>query len=152
MPCCGQGSRENGFSVTAMFCHGWWNSTTDQPQRAGLSSQYHATLGGGLLTVSSYVISNQLALWNDFTHDRVDPIHGDQEEQREKRTIPGLDAGYLHTIEFSGISSDVLAGAHWRNDSNDVLRRPTENREPLTPGQLAEVDYAGTFSKRIGFT
>lgn len=165
-----QGDRSDGFSITGMFYHDLWNAATDQPyqaiaegligrfgsldpsdggyaQRASLSSEYHAGLDGGQLHASAYVISNHLTLWNDFTHYLVDPINGDQEEQHEDRVTIGGDVSYAWTGTLAGVSNDLVAGLHARNDNANVLRLPTEDRVLLTPAQLAAVDYPASYSE-----
>jgi outer membrane receptor protein involved in Fe transport len=147
---------ELGFSVTAMFYHGLWNATTDQPiraideglisrygsldpsdggqaQRASLSSLFHAPVAGGTFTANAYVISNHLTLWNDFTHFLVDPVHGDQEAQHEDRTTVGGAVAYARRVDWLGVENRLLAGLQLRDDFNEVSRLPTQDRKALSP-------------------
>jgi len=165
------GDDQEGYSLTGMFYHDTWNAQTDQPeraltegllsspygeldpsdagdaQRASLSAIYYDHIGPGQINANAYVISNQLALWNDFTHFLIDPINGDQEEQHEDRATIGGDSSYVWTTQFAGVSQDLLTGVHGRFDFNDVLRVPTQDRVPLTPAQLAAVDYPSFYSE-----
>jgi outer membrane receptor protein involved in Fe transport len=162
------GDEHDGYSITGMLYHDMWNAITDQPeraiaegligrfgsldpsdggqaQRASLSAQWHATVGGGVLSANTYVIGNHLTLWNDFTHYLVDPINGDQEGQHEDRTTLGGDISYARTAAVAGINHDLLFGLHSRYDYNDVSRAPTADRIPLTDAQLEAVDYPSSF-------
>lgn len=165
------GDDERGYSVTGMFYHDLWNAQTDEPeralaeglitrfgeldpsdggqaQRASLSMNFHEQLGDGKLTASAYVIGNHLILWNDFTHYLVDPINGDQEQQREDRTTLGTDLGYARNYVWFGANTELVEGFHARYDFNEVSRVPTQDRLALTPAQLAAVDYPPYFSER----
>ena len=167
----GSGDDQNGYSLTGMFYHDLWNAQTDQPQRAlaegllatpygeldpsdagqaqrsSLSWNSHNQVGDGHLTVDGYVISNHLTLWNDFTHFLVDPVHGDQEQQHEDRLTLGGDASYARSSELFGLNVDWRTGLHARFDSNDVSRVPTQDRVPLTPAELAAVDYPSSYNE-----
>jgi outer membrane receptor protein involved in Fe transport len=145
------GDRTDGYSLTAMYYHGLWNATTDQPeraieeglisrygsldpsdggmaQRASLTAQLFKPLAGGQLNASAYVFGNRLTLWNDFTHFLIDPVHGDQEEQHEDRTVIGGNLDYGHAAPIFGLQNDVTVGLATRSDFNDVSRLPTEDR------------------------
>jgi hypothetical protein len=162
------GGDTKGYSLTALFYHDLWNATTDQPlraiqqgligrfgtldpsdggisQRASLSGQYHDSIANGMLAVSGYVISNQLTLWNDFTHDLVDPINGDQERQQENRTTLGADASYSQDLPMWGHDSTAVLGMHLRADFNQLSRLPTQDRVLLSTEQLAAADYPSSY-------
>jgi outer membrane receptor protein involved in Fe transport len=166
-----EGIPKDGLSLTAMFYHGLWNATTDQPERAvsqgligrfgsldpsdggqaqrgSLSAQYRKELDGGSLSASAYLISNQLTLWNNFTHFLTDPVHGDQEAQHEERWTVGGDVSIAHGADFADVHNDVLAGLHTRFDSNDVSHLPTEERMLLDTSDVAAVNAPLGFSER----
>ena len=148
------GDERDGSSLTAMFYHGLWNATTDQPERAfeegligrfgtldpsdggraqrgSLSGQYHASFGDGLFNANAYAVNTQLTLWNNFTHFLTDPVNGDQEEQTENRVIVGGSASYQVPVQTFGITTDWLAGMQIRYDINDVSRLATADRVVL---------------------
>jgi outer membrane receptor protein involved in Fe transport len=148
------GDDHDGYSVTGMFYHGLWNSTTDQPlraidegligrfgslnpsdggqaQRASLSARLFAGVGGGELSANLYLVDNQLTLWNDFTHFLVDPVNGDQEAQHEDRVTVGGSAHFTRTDEVFGLRNEWLIGVSTRFDFNDVSRLPTSDRVTL---------------------
>jgi outer membrane receptor protein involved in Fe transport len=149
-----QGNEQDGYSLTGMFCHDLWNSTTDQPeraiaqglitrfgsldpsdggqaQRASLTGQYFATVGDGQFAASAYAFSNHLTLWNDFTHYLVDPDNGDQEAQHEDRAATGAAASYSRMTQLFGFNNDLLTGMQVRYDFIDVSRTPTKDRVPI---------------------
>jgi outer membrane receptor protein involved in Fe transport len=148
------GDDHDGYSVTGMFYHGLWNSTTDQPlraidqgligrfgsldpsdggqaQRASLSARLFAGVGGGQFSANAYLINNQLTLWNDFTHFLVDPINGDQEAQHEDRVTVGGGAHFLRSGDLGAVRNEWLMGVSLRFDLNDVSRVPTADRVTL---------------------
>jgi outer membrane receptor protein involved in Fe transport len=148
------GDDYHGFSMTGMFYHGLWNSTTDQPvraivrglvgrfgsldpsdggqaQRASVSARFFTGIGGGQLAANGYVINNQLTLWNNFTHFLADPVNGDQEDQHEERITVGGGANFTRTDEIAGLRNEWSAGLSTRFDFNDVSRVPTLNRVTL---------------------
>jgi hypothetical protein len=143
-----QGGEHDGLTLTGMYYHGLWNSTTDQPeraiaagligrfgtldpsdggeaQRASLSARLHAGVGDGELAADAYVIDSQLTLRNDFTHFLVDPVNGDQEAQHEDRLTLGGGASFKRTGQWLGADTDMSAGAAARFDVNTVSRLPT---------------------------
>ena len=148
------GDQADGYSVTAMYYHGLWNATTDQPERAieeglisrygtlnpsdggiaqrtSLTAQLNKPVAGGDLNASAYVFGNRLTLWNDFTHFLVDPVHGDQEEQHEDRTVVGGNIDYGHAAPILGLQNDITVGLATRSDFNDVSRLPTLDRSVI---------------------
>jgi hypothetical protein len=163
-----EGDERDGASLTAMFYHGLWNATTDQPERAvgegligrfgsldpsdggraqrgSLSGQYHASFGDGLFNANAYAVTTQLTLWNNFTHFLIDPVNGDQEEQTENRVIVGGSASYQVPTQAFGIGTDWFTGVQIRYDINDVSRLPTADRVVLPPSahplNFSETDH-----------
>jgi len=150
----GEGDEREGYSLTGMFYHSEWNSTTDQPlraiteglidrfgsldpsdggqaRRASLSGEYFKPLGDGRLRLSLFVISSHLTLWNNFTHLLVDPVNGDQEAQHEDRRTLGGALSYSRTASLLGVSTEWLAGIQARFDSIEVSHLPTKERQLL---------------------
>jgi outer membrane receptor protein involved in Fe transport len=159
------GDDHDGYSITGSFLHDLWNATTDQPeraiaegpigrfgslnpsdggiaQRAILTGQDHLTTGPGQLTVDTYLASNDLILWNDFTHFLVDPVHGDQEEQHESRATVGGSISYAYPTQWFDRDNELLVGSQERYDFLIVQRIPTEDRVPipLTDHPLGAMD------------
>jgi outer membrane receptor protein involved in Fe transport len=152
-----EGDEHNGYSVTGMFYHQDWTNTTDIPiraiseglvpdrfgtldptdgghaLRASLSVQYHATLGNGQFSASSFFIYNRLHLFNDFTQYLFDPIHGDQEDQFENRRVLGGTASYSLPIALGPFQNEFVVGVLTRYDLLGVGRLPSEDQVPLSP-------------------
>jgi hypothetical protein len=150
-----QGDEQNGCSLTAMAYHALWTSTTDIPLRAiergvvpsrfgtldptdggrawreSLSFNQHATIGNGQWTSSAYFIDNQLHLYNDFTQNLVDPVHGDQEDQFENRRAFGAQTRFTLPLSVAGFPNEVSYGALLRDDILRVGRLPSEAQTPL---------------------
>jgi outer membrane receptor protein involved in Fe transport len=152
-----EGDAHDGYSATAMYYHQVWTNTTDIPiraiaeglvpdrfgtldptdggraQRASLSVNYHATLGDGQFSASGFFIYNQLHLYNDFTHFLTDPIHGDQEDQFERRRASGGAASYTLPVRLGAIQNEIATGGLMRYDLLGVGRSPSEDQIPLSP-------------------
>ena len=152
-----EGDDKNGYSVTAMVYHQLWTNTTDIPIRAiaeglvpnrfgtldptdggrawreSLSFNYHAMVSDGQFSASSFLIDNQLHLWNNFTHFLVDPVHGDQEDQFENRRTAGGQANYTLPVPFGSIDNVLSVGLLTRDDILRVGRLPSEGQMPLSP-------------------
>jgi outer membrane receptor protein involved in Fe transport len=159
------GDEHNGYSLTGMYYHQLWNSTTDIPvraitedlvpdrfgtlnptdggraQRASLSAQYCTTLGSGQFASSSFFIYNQLHLYNDFTHYLINPLDGDQEDQFENRRVYGGEAHYTFPVRIGPLDNEVLVGALTRYDLLDVGRLPSDDRVSL-PAQDEPPSYS----------
>ncbi len=152
-----EGDEHSGYSLTAMAYHGLWTNTTDIPLRAiteglvpnrfgtldptdggrawraSLSYDDHAGLGNGQLTSSAFFIDNQLHLYNDFTHDLIDSVHGDQEDQFENRRAFGGQSNYVVPLSLGEIPNQISVGGLVREDILRVGRIPSEGQVPLPP-------------------
>jgi len=165
------GTEHDGYSLTGMFYHDLWNSTTDQPeraiteglisrfgsldpsdggqaQRASLSLQYHRTIADGQISANAYAISNHLTLWNDFTHFLVDPVNGDQEAQHEDRMTVGASIAYQRPASLAGVDNELLAGIATRSDFNDLSRLPTKDRA-LIPAADDPLNFSESDTVRL---
>jgi hypothetical protein len=153
-----EGDERAGLTITGMYYHQLWTNTTDIPvrailedlvpdrfgtldptdgghaQRASLSVNYHACLGEGVFSVSSYLIYNELHLFNNFTHYLIDPLHGDQEDQHENRRVSGGSARYSFPLPFGAIENQVEVGTLARYDLLGVGRLPSEGQVPFYSG------------------
>ncbi len=169
-----QGDGNDGYSVTGMYYHQLWNSSTDIPlravvdglvadrfgtldpsdggraQRASLSARYDSTVGGGRLSANGFFEYNQLHIYNDFTHFLLDPVHGDQEMQFENRRVFGGALSYVQPLTFGGIATELTAGGRTRYDLLGVGRLHVEDRVPLpladAPPSYSDADQVYLFS------
>jgi hypothetical protein len=153
-----QGDSVDGYSLTGSLYHDIWHAQTDIPeraiserlvtrfgqldpsdqghaQRANLTAEAHATPGGSQLQASAYMFSNDLSLFNDFTHYLIDPVNGDQEEQHEQRTAAGGAISYEHRAELLGKDSELQVGTQLRYDFLDVSRLPSRDAQPIPAAQ-----------------
>jgi outer membrane receptor protein involved in Fe transport len=152
-----QGDQHDGYSVTGMYYHQTWTSTTDIPiraiadgvvpnrfgtldptdggraERASLSANYFSALGDGQLSASGFFIYNDLHLFNNFTHFLADPIHGDQEYQFESRRAMGGAANYTLPVPFGPFGNEFSVGGVTRYDQLGLGRSPSEDQSPLPP-------------------
>jgi outer membrane receptor protein involved in Fe transport len=150
-----QGDAADGFAVTALYYHGLWNATTDQPRRAiqeglidrfgtldpsdggkaerfSLSAEYaRENVGPGRIAANAYAIRNQLTLFNDFTHFLDDPVHGDQHAQNDRRITAGGEVAYLMDGAVAGQELETEVGLQGRYDRIYVDARHTRNRQDL---------------------
>jgi hypothetical protein len=142
------GSAADGFSITAMYNHSAGLGETDQPLRAtqkgligrfgvldptdqgrterySLSGHYAKEGERWTFTSSLYAIHSTESLTSDFTHFLDDPVHGDQEQQNEIRTVLGGDAALAFGFNLGSIRTDTIFGVQDRYDSIYVDRRHT---------------------------
>jgi hypothetical protein len=152
-----EGDERDGYSLTGMFYHQVWTNTTDIPvraiteglvpdrfgtldptdgghaQRASISTDYHAVLGGGQFSASGFFIYNQLHLYNNFTRYLFDALHGDQEDQFENRRVTGGAANYTLPVSIGSLQNEISLGGLTRYDSLGVGRSPSEDQINLPP-------------------
>jgi len=126
------------FSLLAMGYDNQWNSTDQIPLRAvergdigpfgfidptdgGLSSRYSLSgawsrfAGGSSQHVEFFGILSELSLFSNFTYHLGDPENEDQFEQRDKRSILGLNARHSFTAGEGG-QHTITTGIQTRLD------------------------------------
>jgi outer membrane receptor protein involved in Fe transport len=139
-----------------MAYHGRWNSTDQIPERAvedgrigrfdaiddsdggearrtSLSGAWRRTAADSASKLNAYIIRNQLDLWSNFTYFMVDPVHGDQFAQPDRRVTYGFNALHTwHAYHSDTLSSDLSVGLQAQNDNifNGLLH--TQARQPLS--------------------
>jgi TonB dependent receptor/TonB-dependent Receptor Plug Domain len=149
------GDAANGFTVTMQGYDGTWNSTDQIPSRAvreglvsrlggidptdGGSSRRYSLAGevrrGGdasLTTLSAFVYDTRLRLFSDFTYFLDDPVHGDQFEQFDDRTVEGVKLEHQWAWRLFGRDVEGELGLQARHDGihNGILH--TEDRSVLS--------------------
>lgn len=154
-----QGDNNQGFSVTARAYHGKWNSSdqlaesavptvgyfgtlspTDggNSERYSLQAEWHSLDPNSATKVMFYGFYYDLDLFSDFTYYLVDPVHGDQFEQQDKRWGAGLNANHSIYSEPLGRSMENTFGLQleqfWINngiyETEDRVRIDKINAEP----------------------
>ncbi|WP_018076014.1 TonB-dependent receptor [Novosphingobium nitrogenifigens] len=165
----GEGTANDGFTVTAMAYASQGRLITDQPERAieqglisrygtldptdtsksqrySLSARFAKPVGPGQLAVSLYAIRSTMTLWNNFTHYLDDPVYGDQEEQDEQRTTLGGAASYTVKASLAGIGLETVAGLMLRYDAAFVDRKHTWHRDTILPTCYQQQDDGPTYA------
>lgn len=144
-----QGEDTNGFSVTARGYRGRWHSSDQIPvsavplvglygtldptdgghsQRYSLQTKWHRQGMSSSSKIAAYGFYYDLDLFSNFTYYLVDPIHGDQFEQQDRRWVAGLDAH--HTVFGQWFERKVgnTFGVQVRTDWINNGLYATENR------------------------
>jgi outer membrane receptor protein involved in Fe transport len=153
------GDEANGFSVTARAYHGTWNSSdqlaesaipvvgyfgtlnpTDggTSERYSLQAEWHRQDANSATKVTLYGFYYGLDLFSDFSYYLVDPLHGDQFEQQDKRWVAGLDARHSIFSEPLGREMENTFGARLENfwinngiyETEDRVRIDKINADP----------------------
>ena len=135
-----QGSRANGFNLTAMAYSAKWNATDQIPKRAvdsgelgrfaaidntdggkasrySLSGAWRNSNDSGSTRVNAYLVRQQLDLYSNFTYFLDDPVNGDQFNQPDKRFTAGVKASHTFMSKLAGKSSDTTIGIQFENDN-----------------------------------
>ncbi|MGN6285106.1 MAG: TonB-dependent receptor [Afipia sp.] len=150
-----QGTRDDGFSLTAMAYSNRWNSTDQVPLRAiesgeigrygaldptdggksdrfSLSGQWAHSSEAGVSRINFYAIKSSLDLWNNFTFFLSDPVNGDQFHQRDDRFVGGVNASHTFSTTFAGLPMETEIGLQSRYDDIDLALTNTVRRQFLS--------------------
>jgi hypothetical protein len=154
-------TENGGWNVALMAYDDTWNSADQIPRRAvdegivdrlgsldttlggetsrySLSGSWAANVGPGRAHLNAYVIDYDLDLFSNFTYFLDDPVHGDQFEQLDRRTISGSEFAY--TIG-AGAGTTHTFGAMLRyDDIGQVGLYHTEARRRLDTIRSDSVD------------
>jgi outer membrane receptor protein involved in Fe transport len=108
------------------------------PTDAGDTARYSASLNlhrleeRSAFEASAYVIRSRLDLFSNFTYFLNDPLHGDQFEQSERRTVVGGEARQRWSLPLGRIDMAHTVGLQVRRDRLDpVALYQTEARGRL---------------------
>jgi TonB-dependent receptor-like protein/carboxypeptidase family protein len=163
-----QGDIINGWAITAMGYHGRWNSTDQVAQRAITSGRidrfgaidpsdgghtYRSSASidwqhGSAQTITkatAYALMYDLDLFSNFTYDLIDPVHGDQIEQADRRFVSGGKVTHRRVGRWAGHEMQNIVGIQVRNDDiRNIALYHTEARARLdTRTQDAVVETTG---------
>ena len=160
-------SGASSYSLMAMAYHNVWNASDQIPLRAvndGLITRFgglDSTDGGntgryslsgswrhiGASSVESatlFVIASDLTLFSNFTYFLRDPVHGDQFEQQEHRTVVGGNFTRVQTVHAFGVEHTLSAGLQTRTDLVGPLGLyNTEDRVRLSTVRTDDVTEIG---------
>jgi hypothetical protein len=133
------GDATAGYTLTAMGYDGRWDSSDQIPERAvaeglidrlgtlddttggsssraSLSLEAHRGNGTRLSSLSAYLVHYRLDLFSNFTYFLDDPVHGDQFEQSDRRTIGGFRLERQRSFDLGGQAFEGLLGLQGRYD------------------------------------
>lgn len=150
-----QGTRLNGFNLTAMAYHGAWNATDQVAKRAvdagligrfdaldptdggeasrySLSGAWKRTAGNSVTQANAYLVRSKLSLFSNFTYFLDDPLNGDQFKQPDSRVFWGMNASHTWLGNWNGREMENTIGLQVRNDNifNGLFK--TRQRETLS--------------------
>ena len=134
-----QGDNVNGIAVTFMGYHGKWNATEASPERAVTDGRidrfgsidktdggntYRYSLGAEwqhsgnktLTKITAYGLAYNLDLISNFTFFLDDPVHGDQQEQVDRRFVTGVKVAHRRLATWWGRAVQNTFGMQIRND------------------------------------
>jgi hypothetical protein len=158
-----QDSERSIRSLTLMGYGAHWTATDQIPERAvaagrtdrfggldasdggrsarfSLSAQTRTALADGDWQANAYLIRSRLNLYSDFTYYLDDPLHGDQFEQAEARTVSGGAASRRWHLTLAGREADATLGLQLRHDEVGPLGLyATEQRRRLATTQESNV-------------
>ena len=134
-----RGSRSNGWSIVAQHYQAQWDATDQIAQRAidqGQIDRFGSldqSSGGNTQRTSfamsqnvsqseyrqrlnAYIIDYQLNLFSNFSYFLTDPIHGDQFEQVDRRTVVGGQAQWTWFDQDDHLDMENTLGLDVRHD------------------------------------
>jgi hypothetical protein len=144
-----RGDDADGANITTRAYHGKWHSSDQIPvsavplvglygtldptdgghsQRYSLQGEVHRLSANSASKMMAYVFYYDLDLFSDFTYYLVDPIHGDQFEQQDRRWVAGLDAHHTIFSQWAGRKVANSFGLQLRNDWINNGLYAAENR------------------------
>jgi hypothetical protein len=165
------GDADHGWGLEAMGYGGHWHSSDQIPLRAveaGLIDRFGAidptdrgqthryslsadgwrAAGAGRVRANVYAVDYQLDLISNFTY-AIDPVHGDQFEQYERRRVYGGELGYEQPLSLWGREGTLRTGLQLRDDditpvalyrTTDAVRYATVRQDDV--GQASAAVYA----------
>ncbi|BBP00702.1 TonB-dependent receptor [Sulfuriferula nivalis] len=161
-----QGTDNDGWSLTGMAYSNDFTATDQVAQRAidsglidrygslnpsdgghthrySLSGRWANTGAGSNTHANFYVIDYRLDLFSDFTYYMNDPVHGDQFEQLDDRTVIGGATSHSWLSRFAGYDVEHTIGSGLRFDDIRALGLfNTEQRQRLSTVSLDSVQQA----------
>jgi outer membrane cobalamin receptor len=166
------GDAADGFTIAAQGYDGTWSSTDQIPLRAvqqglisrfgavdpsdgGSSSRYslNAELrrgdAGSLTTVGAYAMRYSLRLFSNFTYFLDDPVHGDQFEQFDRRTVSGGKAERQWAARLLGREVETALGVQVRDDQirNGIFHTAARQVLSLTREDAIQQLTAGPYAQ-----
>ncbi|HYL70954.1 MAG TPA: TonB-dependent receptor plug domain-containing protein [Candidatus Dormibacteraeota bacterium] len=171
------GERSGGFTLESLLYGGRWGATDQVPLRAvedgalsrfgyvdpsdggvthrySLGASFWRRFGAAELAASVYALDYFLDLFSDFTYF-LDPVHGDQFEQDDRRHVYGGDLRWRQPLTASG-ATVLSAGLQVREDDIEpVALYDTTARvrwRTVSTTRVHEHHHAGYFSFAAALT
>ncbi len=82
----------------------------------GTVAEWRPAVADGSAMVRAFVQHYELDLFSNFTYALVDPVRGDQIEQRDERTVAGFTAERSFWLNAGGMIGQVTVGSEYRGD------------------------------------
>jgi hypothetical protein len=174
------GDTNDGFRVSAYLYNGAGNDNNQIPTRAvyqGLVSSlgnldpsdflttqrytlngqwWHKSESGSETRANAYAYYYSLDIFNDFTFFLQDPIHGDQNDQIDRRWVTGANIAHTWKSSILGDRVSNTVGLEVRNDSiPHVGLHHTEDRilvNPVTDDSVNTFDGAIYYENQTQWT
>lgn len=171
-----QGTRANGFDVTAMAYRGKWDATDQIAKRAvdsgqigrfdtldptdggrssryALSAAWRRAQGERKTEANAYIVRSDLKLFSNFTYFLDDPVNGDQFEQSDRRVVSGANLEHTWAAKLGGLDVANSVGLQLRNDHIAVGLFGTRARERLATTRSDRVieTSAGVFFENVAY-
>ncbi len=145
-----------------MAYHNDWRSTDQVPDRAiadgaigrfgdidpndggnsgryAVTADWHSTGNASTTRLTAYALHYDLDLFSDFTYFLDDPVHGDQIEQQDHRSVIGGRANHTVVGTLFGAVSQSEIGVDLRNDQIDNGLYHTEAQQRLNAGTVNRI-------------
>ncbi len=151
-----QGSRDQGFALTAQIYDAAWTSTDQLAKRAvdeglvgrygsldpsdggkthrySLAGQWASQRDDGVQTRANvYWVDYGLNLFSNFTYALDNPVQGDQFEQVDRRHVMGFGLNQSRLTRWAGVDHQITYGVQGRyDDIGNVGLYRTEDRSRL---------------------
>ncbi|WP_437571923.1 TonB-dependent receptor [Sorangium sp. So ce542] len=116
------------------------------PTEGGATARHMASVAASTawrdadLSAMAYLLRYRFTLYSNFTFFAEDPVHGDQIEQNDDRTVLGADLRLRKQIEHRGARFTTSLGAQIRADAIDKSLHHDEARERLEERDRTHVD------------
>jgi hypothetical protein len=158
----------NSFGLTLIAYHAAWRSTDQVPLRAideGIITRFGAIdpsdggtssranldfswihpVADGQFRLNLYAMYYRLGLYSDFTYFLVDPVHGDQFGQRDRRGIFGGSGSRDWNTQVAGKRATTTVGFQERSDVISLGLFHTEDRGVINAIDLSSVhEFSGS--------
>ena len=150
-----RGDAVNGVALTYAGYHGAWNATEASPQRAiddgrigrfgtidptdsgetgrhSLALEWQRGRSRAFTKITAYAVRYTLDLVSNFTFYLDDPVHGDQQQQIDRRWVVGGRASHRWAASFLRRPSEYTVGVQGRaDDVGEIGLYHTESRVRL---------------------